>query len=86
MSRKHNTRHQRSRSNYPKRLSIRGVSSRAVHMLDLDDLRGIARRLAEPEHDTYDPDLVAWRAHVARVQLRRPLYEGSRPYPITLEV
>lgn len=34
MSRKHNTKHIRSRSNYPERLAARGISSRSVKMID----------------------------------------------------
>ena len=34
MSRKHNTHHSRSRSNYPDRLKARGISSRSVRMID----------------------------------------------------
>ena len=34
MSRKHNTKHIRSRSNYPERLMARGIGSRSVKMID----------------------------------------------------
>jgi hypothetical protein len=38
MSRKHNTKHARSKSNYPKRLAARGLT-RTPEMLTLDALR-----------------------------------------------
>ncbi len=34
MSRKHNVKHIRSRSNYPERLQARGISSRSVKQID----------------------------------------------------
>ena len=34
MSRKHNTKHNRTLSHYPERLTARGVSSRSVKMID----------------------------------------------------
>ncbi len=47
VSRKHNCRHNRSKSRYPERLRARGQSSATVRMLDLDTLRHVqARRYA----------------------------------------
>jgi hypothetical protein len=34
VSRKHNTKHSRSPSNYPERLAARGIGSRSVKMID----------------------------------------------------
>lgn len=39
MSRKHNTKHARSKSRYPLRLKARGVTSAGARMLDLETLR-----------------------------------------------
>lgn len=39
MSRKHNTKHFRKRSNYPARLRKRGVTGAQVRMPSLDELR-----------------------------------------------
>lgn len=47
MSRKHNTKHNRKRSNYPLRLKKRGVSSASVRMDDLETLRKRASRQQE---------------------------------------
>ena len=46
MARKHNTKHNRSRSHYPDRLKRRGLSSASVRMPDLDTLRRWAARRA----------------------------------------
>ena len=46
MSRKHNTKHHRSKHNYARRLAARGVSSAAVRMDDLETLRRRASRQA----------------------------------------
>ena len=57
MSRKHNTKHRRSVSNYPARLRDRGVSSRDVRMTDYhkvgvhnDGLPGIDASAAQREN------------------------------------
>lgn len=39
MARKHNTKHNRSQSNYPARLRARGLTSVSVRMPSLTDLR-----------------------------------------------
>ena len=39
MSRKHNVKHRRSKSNYPKRLAKRGQTNSSVRMTDLATLR-----------------------------------------------
>ena len=49
MARKHNTKHRRSRSNYPERLKKRGETSRSVRMPTLAELRkraGVTERVA----------------------------------------
>lgn len=42
MARKHNTKHNRSRSNYPERLQRRGETSKSVRMPTLQELRNRA--------------------------------------------
>lgn len=39
MARKHNTKHNRGQSKYPQRLKMRGMSSAAVRMEDIETLR-----------------------------------------------
>jgi len=73
MARKHNTKHARVRSKYPLRLWARGVSGASVRMPDLDTLQHRANN---------HPDK-GLRARLARIQLRRGLYYGPRPYSIT---
>jgi|HubBroStandDraft_5_1064220.scaffolds.fasta_scaffold279422_2 hypothetical protein len=57
MSRKHNCKHpERGVSNYPRRLSDRGVSSASVRMMDLDLLRRRAANRAKALEEGRPPE------------------------------